>query len=63
MTKHATQTKIIDAESDLDAAPFNLLGTILEYNRALAHLQRAVGTFSLLDDESENNPDEFPQES
>ncbi|MBD2059153.1 TolC family protein [Oculatella sp. FACHB-28] len=41
-----TQTEVLQAQSDLTQAEVNLLQAILGYNRSLASLQRAVGSFS-----------------
>ncbi|GBE93228.1 outer membrane efflux protein [Nostoc cycadae WK-1] len=37
-----TQTEVIEAENDLTRAEGNRVTAILDYNRALANLQRAV---------------------
>ena len=37
-----TQTEVIDAENDLTRAEGNRVAAILDYNRALANLQRSV---------------------
>jgi outer membrane protein TolC len=42
-----SQINVLDAERDVNTATFNLLDTILEYNRALTRLQWAIGDFSL----------------
>lgn len=43
-----TQTDVISAENDLTRAEGNRITAILDYNRALANLERAVGTVSKL---------------
>ena len=39
-----TQTEVIDAEDDLTIAEGDRVNAILDYNRALAQIQRAIGS-------------------
>jgi len=41
-----TQTEVIDAETDLTRAEGNRVKAILDYNRAMASLQRATASFT-----------------